>query len=211
MSAVYVLALKQTQAVDPQIKAETQAEASTDSPEPVSIEVVQSRCAGVQVYARTTSSLVLDLDLGRDSRHFASLGLTKLFGLSVRFGLFSQLLTSLFFFKSKLRAKCVLENIKICKSWKYVCPRLSVCESGLVFHPNNHGVWLLVTWLRPGKVHFLLGVHCVVCVTAWWKFYSIFAHTQVRLKVQWWHFKTQQLTLSHYLPSPVSVRALDPS
>lgn len=40
MSVVYVLALKQTQAVDPQIKAETQAEVSTDSPEPVSIEAI---------------------------------------------------------------------------------------------------------------------------------------------------------------------------
>lgn len=47
MSVMYVLALKQTQAVDPQIKAETQAEASTESPEPVSIEAVQPRCEGV--------------------------------------------------------------------------------------------------------------------------------------------------------------------
>lgn len=39
----YVCPLKQTQAVDPQVKAETQAEASTESPEPVSIEVVQLR------------------------------------------------------------------------------------------------------------------------------------------------------------------------
>lgn len=38
---LYVLALKQTQAVDPQIKAEAQAEASTESPEPVSTEAVQ--------------------------------------------------------------------------------------------------------------------------------------------------------------------------
>lgn len=47
MSVVYVLALKQTEEVDPQIKAEAQAEASTDSPEPVSIEAVQSKCEGV--------------------------------------------------------------------------------------------------------------------------------------------------------------------
>ncbi len=44
---MYVPALKQTQAVDPQIKAETEAEASTDKPEPVSIEAVRSRCEGV--------------------------------------------------------------------------------------------------------------------------------------------------------------------
>lgn len=43
MCIVCFIALKQTQAVDPQIKAETQAEASTESPEPVSIEAVQSR------------------------------------------------------------------------------------------------------------------------------------------------------------------------
>lgn len=44
---MYVLALKQTQAVDPQIKAEAQAEASTESPESVSIVAVQPRCEGV--------------------------------------------------------------------------------------------------------------------------------------------------------------------
>lgn len=37
---MYIVALKQTQAVDPQIKAETQAEVSTDSPQPVSIKAV---------------------------------------------------------------------------------------------------------------------------------------------------------------------------
>lgn len=47
ISVIYVLALKQTQAVDPQIKAEAQAEASTESPEPVSIEADQPRCEGV--------------------------------------------------------------------------------------------------------------------------------------------------------------------
>lgn len=41
MSVVYALALKQTQAVDPQLKTETQAEVSTDSPVPVSIEAVK--------------------------------------------------------------------------------------------------------------------------------------------------------------------------
>lgn len=40
MSVVYVLALKQTQAIGPQIKEETQAKVSADSPEPVSTEVV---------------------------------------------------------------------------------------------------------------------------------------------------------------------------
>lgn len=34
---LYIVALEQTQAVDPHIKAETQAEVSTESPEPVSI------------------------------------------------------------------------------------------------------------------------------------------------------------------------------
>lgn len=47
MSVVYALALKQTQAVDPQLKTETQAEVSTDSPVPVSIEAVSTRCQGV--------------------------------------------------------------------------------------------------------------------------------------------------------------------
>ena len=49
MSIVYVLTSKQTQAVDPQIKAETEAEASTESPEPVSIEALQTRCSTVQM------------------------------------------------------------------------------------------------------------------------------------------------------------------
>lgn len=47
MSFVNTVALKQTQAVDQEIKAEPPAEASTDteSPEAVSIEAVQPRCS----------------------------------------------------------------------------------------------------------------------------------------------------------------------
>lgn len=44
---LYIIALKQTQALEPHIKAETQAEVSTDSPEPVSTWAVKSRCEGV--------------------------------------------------------------------------------------------------------------------------------------------------------------------
>lgn len=38
MSLMYILALKQTAPVDSETQAEIQAEASTESPEPVSIE-----------------------------------------------------------------------------------------------------------------------------------------------------------------------------
>lgn len=59
---VRVLALKQTQAVKPQIKAEAQAEASAESPEPVSTEVVQygAWCEGLCEHS-TPSSLKLGL------------------------------------------------------------------------------------------------------------------------------------------------------
>lgn len=70
MFVVYVLALKQTQAVDPQIKAETEAEASTESPEPVSIEAVQSRCEGV---CKNSTPFPYSRALGKESRRFASL------------------------------------------------------------------------------------------------------------------------------------------
>ena len=68
---MYVLTLKQTQAVDPQIKAETQAEASTESQEPVSTVAVQSRCEGVCKHSTPPKT---KLDLGRDLMIFALLG-----------------------------------------------------------------------------------------------------------------------------------------
>ena len=58
-------------------------------------------------------------------------------------------------------------NLGNCECCKYVCQRLNQCE-WFVFHPNNHGVWLLVMWLSPGKMHFLLGVNWFVnlhCMT----------------------------------------------
>lgn len=71
MSVVYALALKQTQAVDEQLKTETQAEVSTDSPVPVSIEAVSTRCKGVCELPLLSWICVWE----EISKHFALLGL----------------------------------------------------------------------------------------------------------------------------------------
>lgn len=78
MSVVSVLALKQTQAVDPQIKAETQAEVSTDNPQPVSIVAVQQ---GVTVYASIPS--YTGFEFGRRLEAFCFTGTDYTLGLSV--------------------------------------------------------------------------------------------------------------------------------
>lgn len=73
----------------------------------------------VQVWrCMQASSLTLDLSLGRDSRHFASLGLTTLLGWVCGF---------------TCRHSAELSRVSLCQGW-------SICESGLIFF-FSHGYW----------------------------------------------------------------------
>lgn len=77
--------LKQTQAVDPQIKTETKAEVTTENPEAVSTDAV-SPGVGVKVFGSTPHPLPLSWIWKGIKGSSFSLGLTKhFFRLSVFF------------------------------------------------------------------------------------------------------------------------------
>lgn len=111
------LALKQTQAVDPQLKTETQAEVSTDSPVAVSIEAVSTRCQGVCELPLLSWICVWGEIQG------------ILLYWDCTFGLSVCGVTAL--------NQAELKKTKMCTGCKYVCQSWNICESFFFFHPGS--------------------------------------------------------------------------